>query len=394
MPDRSRDVKKLIDQDPFGLLSPRLINSTKVENAALIASFEEITAFVERERRPPNENLNDVLEYQLFKRLQTIRSSPENVKILKPFDLKLLLQGQPEAKLAEVIRDDIHGLLQINSDEDSITHLRFVKKSNRINPIYLSRRRNCQDFSKYSAAFLKVHEELKSRKRRLVAFSSTLVSAGNFYVLNGLLLYVELVQADSSNLDFKSGARDRYDGRTKCIFENGTESDMLLRSLVKAMQVDGYSVSDIEPVPALPSGLLPEDQVGGYIYVIKTLREDLRHIENLYKIGHTTTTVSERIKGAKDQATYLFSDVEVFATFRVANVSSLSVEKALHTFFDFVRLDVEINIPNQRNTTFKPKEWFKVPFPVIEEAIEVILAGKDSMYMYDPRIGAIIKRSS
>jgi hypothetical protein len=277
-------------------------------------------------------------------------------------------------------------------DDDSITKLRFVKKSERINPVYLSRRRNCKDFDKYRQAFDLVHADLASRRRRLVSFSATSVQPGCFYVLGGVLFYLESVQADSTTVDFKSGSRDRYDGRTRCIFENSTESDMLLRSLVKAMQVEGYSISDIEEVSDLPTGLSPDDQLGGYIYVLKTLNEQFKGMEDLYKIGHTTTTVAERIKNAKEQATYLFSEVEVFATFRVANVSSVTVEKALHAFFDFVRLDVEIKISNESDATYKPREWFNVRFPVIDEAIGLILAGKDSQYIYDPRVSAIIKR--
>jgi hypothetical protein len=391
MPENPEQFKHLFAEDPFGLLAPRPAKNTKAEHASLLASFEEITAFFEREGRVPSDTAADILEYQLFKRLDAIRSSPDKVKILKPYDLKSLLRGQPEATLADVIKDDVHGLLKPH-DDDSITKLRFVKKSERINPVYLSRRRNCKDFDKYRQAFDLVHADLASRRRRLVSFSATSVQPGCFYVLGGLLFYLESVQADSTTVDFKSGSRDRYDGRTRCIFENSTESDMLLRSLVKAMQVEGYSISDIEEVSDLPTGLSPDDQLGGYIYVLKTLNEQFKGMEDLYKIGHTTTTVAERIKNAKEQATYLFSEVEVFATFRVANVSSVTVEKALHAFFDYVRLDVEIEIPNESDSTYRPREWFNVRFPVIEEAIGLILAGKDSQYIYDPRVSAIIKR--
>lgn len=383
MTENSPDFKHLIGQDPFGLLSVRGKAPAKGEHSALISSFEEIVTFTERQGRPPTENHGDILEYQLFKRLENIRTSPENVKILKPYDLKSLLQGVTEISLVNVIKDDVHGLLQI-PDDDGITNLKFVKKSDRINPSYLARRKNCREFSRYVESFKKIHEELGGRKRKLVAFTATTLSVGNFYVLGGLLIYLESFDPDSS--------RERYDGRTRCIFENGTESDMLYRSLVKAMQVDGYSVSEIETAASLPAGLSPDDQIGGYIYVLKTFREDLRANDNLFKIGHTTTTVQERIKGARDQATYLFADVEVYATFRVANVPSIAVEKALHVFFDCVRLDVEINVPNEKDAIFKPREWFNVKFTAIEEAIGLILAGKDHQYIYDARIGAIIKR--
>jgi len=392
MPDSPKDLKRLSEQDPFGLLTPRPLKANSVEHASLIASFEEITAFVEREGRPPCESSSDVLEYQLFKRLETIRSSPEKVKTLKPYDFKLVLQGHPEANLVDVIKDDVHGLLQVNDDGDTITNLKFVKKSERINPVYLSRRTKCPDFSKYVDSFNKVHMDLTLRKRRPVVFSSSSLSEGNFYILSGLLFYLESINADLSTIDYKSGSRDRYDGRTRCVFENGTQSDMLFRSLVKAMEIDGYSISEVEGIAVLPSELLPEDKVGGYIYVLKTLHEDLKSMEDLYKIGHTTTTVAERTKNAKDHSTYLFSDVELVATFKVANVPSASVERALHTFFDLARLDVEIKTPNQVDATFRPKEWFNVKFSVIEEAIILILQGKDSLYMYDGRIRAIIKR--
>ena len=186
MPESPKEFKHLFAEDPFGLLAPRPPKNAKAEHASLLASFEEITAFVEREGRVPSETATDILEYQLFKRLDAICSSPDKVKILKPYDFRSLLRGQPEASLADVIKDDVYGLLKPH-DDDSITKLRFVKKSERINPVYLSRRRNCKDFDKYKQGFDLVHADLSSRKRRLVSFYATSVQPGCFYVLGGLL---------------------------------------------------------------------------------------------------------------------------------------------------------------------------------------------------------------
>ena len=155
----------------------------------------------------------------------------------------------------------------------------------------------------------------------------------------------------------QSGDRERFDGRTLCVFDNGTCSEMLFRSLVKALHRDGYCISDIINDNKAKVSITDEDKSFGYIYVLKSLHPRLRDERDIYKIGCTTSSVSERIKNASKEATYLYADVEIIETYRCYNISAHDVEQSIHSFLDSVRLDIDI--PMQDGSFAKPREWWK-----------------------------------
>ncbi|MEX2594694.1 MAG: hypothetical protein WD426_18135 [Anditalea sp.] len=71
------------------------------------------------------------------------------------------------------------------------------------------------------------------------------------------------------------GIRVREDGRTRCIFENGTQSNMLKRSVEKILYANGKAVTEnFEKVNegfAETFGIITdEDQEAGFIYLIKS----------------------------------------------------------------------------------------------------------------------------
>ena len=133
-----------------------------------------------------------------------------------------------------------------------------------------------------------------------------------------------------------------------------------------------------------------EDQSFGYIYVLKSLHPRLRNEKDIFKIGCTTTSVSERIKNANKEATYLYADVEIVETYRCYNISAYDVEQSIHTFLDSVRLDIEI--PIQGGTIAKPKEWFNVKLEVIDEIVELLQNNTINSYLYDKRSGRILQK--
>lgn len=111
------------------------------------------------------------------------------------------------------------------------------------------------------------------------------------------------------------------------------------------------------------------------IYVLRSLSKDpeIASIKNLYKIGFTTTPLEARIANAKNEPTYLCADVKVVATWRVYNVKSSTFEALLHKLFDGVQLQITVDGK-------KPKEWFVVPFSIIEKAVIYIINGKSIAY--------------
>lgn len=77
-----------------------------------------------------------------------------------------------------------------------------------------------------------------------------------------------------------------------------------------------------------------EDRQTGWIYVLKTQSKnpELTSTKDLYKIGFSSTSVDERIKNAKNEATYLFADVKKMATYKCYNHNADKLESLLHRF--------------------------------------------------------------
>lgn len=118
----------------------------------------------------------------------------------------------------------------------------------------------------YEALFQKIHSDLKSGRRKMIEYHPLDLSEGKFYVLRGVLVFLEKSEDELQEFVFESGSRMRFDGRTRCIFDNGTESDMLFRSLDKALQKDGFGISEIiEENNAVPE-ITEEDSQNGFIY--------------------------------------------------------------------------------------------------------------------------------
>ncbi len=388
------DLLKLIDNDPLGLLKVKE-SKQKLgnEDSVLVSMFEEIQEFVVENKREPAPNTEDILEFKLYSRLRAIRSDARKVKKLVKYDFGGLFKGAEikEITVDDIIADDPYNLLSSDNDSD-IFKLRHVKATERIKPDYLSRRKVCKDFHLYKDMFNVIHEDLANKSRKLIRYTSSDLQVGKFYALDGIILFLDSIDGDTSKYIFTSGERERFDGRTLCIFDNGTQSDMLFRSLDKALQLDGYSIS--EHIQQETHGSITEteeDILNGYIYVLKTHNSKVVDIPNLYKIGFTTGSVARRIINAKKEATYLFSDVDIVSTFRCFNVKTYELEQNIHEFFAAVRLDIEL-LDND-NHTYRPREWFRVDYGVIEEAIQLIIENQIGEYEYDARINQIVKKT-
>lgn len=381
----------IFNNDPFGLLD---IANAEVKSSSgswdiLVKSFEEICEFYEENGREPDDRT--IIEFMLKARLASIRMNPDKLKYLKKYDFHGLLNTEEsvEIGLNDILRNDKFGIL--DEDDEEIFKLKFVKPSDRIRPEYLSRRRVCKDFELFSGMFDSVHKDIAKGRRRLLEFKQENVKTGNFFVLNGIIYFLESIEGSTEKKKFKTGERDRYDGRTRCIFDNGTESDMLYRSLVKAMMLDGFEISD--PINHVKDQVeTNNDILNGYIYILKTKTNDqqLLAIPDLYKIGYTTSSVTNRIKNAKNQPTYLFADVEIVATFRVLNIKSSKIENLIHIFFKEVKISIEIF--GADGTKYQPEEWFSVPFEIISQFIQIVNSQDFTEFYYDPKYKKLIKK--
>ena len=385
----------IFSDDPLGLLNIPSVESHTEKTPAdkkLIESFEEINNFYECNNREPKVSA-DISEFMLASRLQGIRNNPEKVKVLLPFDFHDLLKCEQSKSITveEILGDDPLNLLASDGD-DSIFKLTHVKKSDRIRPDYVSRRTRCKDFDTYETLFQTIHDDLKVGRRKLVEFKEENLQEGKFFVLRGILLFLEKSDNQEQEYNYQSGARIRTDGRTRCIFDNGTESTMLLRSLYKALLKDGFGVSDYEE--ECGSHEIDEnDKQNGYIYVLSSLSSNpqISSVTDLFKIGCCSGAVSERIKNAANEPTYLLSDVKVVLTARCYNINVFALENTIHSFFG--KSNVSFEVIDKCGNIHHPKEWFIAPLSIIEEAINLIINDDISKYEYNEEMKLIVKKS-
>ncbi|MCL6218591.1 GIY-YIG nuclease family protein [Zunongwangia pacifica] len=393
MDKKKTTLDDIFNDDEFGLLESKpKVSTIKSEEDRLIDSFEEVNVFIDKNNREPGRG--SMSEYGLQAKLKNFRQDEEKKKLLKPFDRHNLL-GYVEIdnpSLDDILNDDDLGLLETDKDLSIFQFKHTPKQEDRAETDFVAQRQPLSEneFELYEKMFHKVHQEIKEGKREIKEFRNIEknLHVGNFYVMDGILLYLESADLEKTEWEQKSGNRVRIEGRTRTIFENGTFSNMLYRSLGKQIQKNGKLITNsneyTENQLFVNSGLVQEEDIQtGWIYVLKSRSTDPRisGIEDLHKIGFSSTSVDDRIKNAKREATYLYSDVKKVATYKVYNRNADKLEALLHRFFASVCLDVEFT--NSKGQRLNPREWFVVPFEVIEEAIQLILNGSVVDYMYD-----------
>lgn len=390
-------LSEIFESDLLGLLAVDEPKATPVspQDSRLIDSFQEISDFYETNQRCP-ELGDDIGEYRLASRLAAIKKDPKKVKTLLPYDYYNLLESEETKSVSveELISDDPLGLLDGDDEADSIYTLSHVKPSERLRPDYIAHRKVCKDFDLYEEAFQRIHDDLEHGRRRLVEFKEGDLHEGCYYVLRGVVLYLEQNLAVKQKIEYKSGAKVRREGRTRCIFDNGTESSMLYRSLGKALKLDGFCISDLIEQSESSVSIDSTDVQNGYIYVLRSLSRapQIRSIRNLYKIGYCSGDVTTRIKSAVHEPTYLMNDVEVVLTVRCYNLDVPYLEASIHSFFSNVNVYFEVR--DDEGIMHYPKEWFTVPLNIIEEAIPLIVDKKIDSYRYDKNLQMIIQKGS
>lgn len=401
---KKKTLEDIFNDDEFGILDSKPKNSNvKTEDERLIESFQEINAFFEKNNREP-EAMN-VTEFKLLSRLKSLRKDPKKVALLKPYDSHKLLKTKEDVKsIADILDDDDLGILD-TEETLSIFKLKNVPSSaERAESDFVAQRKAMKDrdFKPYEPAFKKIHNELKGGKRKLFTYENAdkNLKAGSFYVLNGVLLFLEETNIETENITLPTGGRLRKDGRTRIIFENGTISNMLYRSLDKALlskENDGKIVShtdeeiETELIENINS-VNEEDLESGWVYILKSKSTNpkISSIENLYKIGFSTVPVQERIKNAAKETTYLMADVIIVDGYKCYNMNAQKFENLIHRFFSEVCLNVDIT--DKKGKRITPREWFVVPLPIIEKVLTLILNGKIIDYKYDSTSQKLLSR--
>ena len=393
-----KKLEDVFNDDPFGLLNVKpAAPPSRTADERLMASFEEINAFYEKNQREPQLG-GGIQEMQLCSRLKGLREDPIKIEMLKSHDrFGLLNFEQKEIKsVSDIFSDDSFGLLDDNAE--GLYDLKHVPtEDERASADFVAKRKPCKDFEKYEQLFKDTQKDLASGKRKLVTFKQDNLRAGDFYVHNGILLLLENVNFEEEVQEFKSGSRVRKDGRTRIVFENGTESNMLYRSLYKSLLANGRAVSVnadtvTESFIEKFGNINEEDIEAGYIYILqsKSPKEEIRTIQHLYKIGYSTTPVADRIKNAAQEPTYLMAEVKLVTAFKCYNMNPQKLEQLLHTFFGNACLNIDVFDGNGKRYT--PREWFIAPLEIIQKALELIIKGEVVNYRYDADNSVIVVR--
>lgn len=381
--------------DELGITTIKAKSRAPTADEHLVNKFQEISDFYKNNKRLPENSMANISEFMLFTRLESIKNNDEQCHALADFDEFNLLPlthevatSEPEPvereinSFEDIFDDDDFGLL--GDSNQSIFNIKHIKADKRAETDFVAHRKSCKDFDKYKDLFPVVQQELNNGQRKIVEFDDKgeNLAVGEFYILSGVLLYLEKVEF-SSDAKTVDGKRFRKDGRTRCVFENGTESNMLYRSLAKALYADGKIVSPVGEYFSDIKNINEDDESAGFIYILTSQSQDARiqAIPNLFKIGYSRTPVKKRIANAVNEPTYLMAPVEIVANYECYNMNTQKFENLVHTVFRDVCIDVEI--ADLQGNMCKPREWFSVPLEQINTAIDLIVNGQIINYRYN-----------
>ncbi len=361
----------------------------------IIAGFEDIERFFEQQGHlPVHGEDKDIFERLYAVRLDKIRSSEECMSVLTDLDRHGLLQGQSVIKnnLADDLDDDeiLAELGALNIGANDITKLTHVRTRAEIRAAEeIASRTPCLDFNKFKPLFEQAQEELQSGIRKTREFKDDAqIKQGEFFILGGQKVYVADVGEEFT------AEYGRPDRRLRVIYDNGTESDILMRSLQRALNKDeaGRRITDPLAGPLFSGAPEEGDNVSGRIYVLRSKSEHpliKQNREVIHKIGVTGGDLQKRISNASLDPTFLMADVEVVATYELSNISRIKLEKLIHRIFDRAKLEIEIK--DRFGNPVIPCEWFLVPRFIINEAIEKIKDGSIINFHYEPSIGKLVE---
>jgi len=383
--------------------TPQKAGGRTAREERIIAGFEDVQRFVEQHGRAPRHGEGlDIFERLYAVRLGRLRSLEECRAVLEPLDHQGLLGPRPDmlASPVEALNDDeLMAELEGVDGSTDISELRHVRPTaDRRAAEEIANRERCEDFAAFKPLFDGVADDLESgarvsrRIRKDAGFLKTDIKQGEFFILGGQTLYIaevgEPIRAPNGE----------FDARMRVIYSNGTESNLLLRSLQRALYKDDASRRISEPSAGplfAESEAEDDDLASGTIYVLRSQSNHplvTQHREVLHKIGVTGGDVARRIANAKIDPTFLMADVEVVATYQLFNINRVKLEGIIHRVFDPARLDIEII--DRFGRPVVPKEWFLVPTFVVDEAVERIKDGTITRYVYNPAMAKLVMESS
>lgn len=361
----------------------------------IIAGFEDIERFYEEHGRLPQHGEDrDIFERLYAVRLDRLRAQEDCRALLASFDKHGLLDWTAAESEEEVDLDpeDLMAELSGLGGDDDITQLRHVRSAEEKRAAeVIAKRDKCLDFAKFEQLFKQVEDDLASGARLTRPFElKAEIRPGAFFIVFGQIAYVAEMGEVFTN------PQGRTDARLRVIFDNGTESGMLMRSLQRQLNEDdaGRRITDPAPGPLFADRADDDEAETGTIYVLRSKSDHptvVEHRQIMHKIGVTSGTVETRISGAEKSSTYLLAGVEVVATYKVYGVNCQKLESLIHKIF--AAAQINMSIPDRFGHMVKPREWFLVPLNVIDEAVARIRDRSILGWIYDPKVGRLVRAS-
>ena len=356
-------------------------SSHTLEQERIIAGFEEIQRFVaEQGHTPQHGEDRDIFERLYAVRLDRIRQQAECRILVESLDHQGLLAASP------------HGSPLDGEPPSSITQLIHVRSSAEKRAAEeIARRNQCKDFHAFKPRFAQVQKELDTGLRDARLFKenkgNTEINVGDFFIVGGQKAYVAQKGRQSLTKDGKK------DARLRVIFDNGTESKMLMRSLQRALYKDDTSrrITAAIQGPLFADYREAGDEASGTIYILRScskLPSVIKNRDLIHKIGVTNGKVEQRIGNPQLDPTFLMAAVEIVATYDLYNINSKKLETLIHRVFKPAQLIIEVK--DRFGNAVVPREWFLVPLHVIDQAVAKIQDGTIMDYVYDPQ-GSCLK---
>jgi hypothetical protein len=353
--------------------------------------FLEIISFRERHGRAPDKASRAPEEMRLGVRLDAYQRDPDKAAALRHLDQYGLLTAIESAQ--DAVPASLDDLIDSGDDllatpDDHIFEFRVTPKPvPKAESDMIAERVPCKDFDKFAPIFDEFIADIASGVRLTVPTASTYqIATGDMFILDGQLAYIAAVGAWMTRGDQK-------DARLRIVYDNGTESDHLLRSFGKAL----YRADNSRRVLSPAAGPLFDGQpppVTGCIYVAKTLSEDAALTDLKYhvlKIGSTTGKAADRVVGASNDPTFLLAEAQIVAEYETRGVHPKKIEALLHRFF--AAACINVHIPDRFGRAVDPREWFFVTHDAVEQAVRMIATKSLHLYHYEVSEDRIVPRS-
>jgi hypothetical protein len=362
----------------------------------IVAGFEDIQRFYDANNRAPQHSEGlDIFERLYAVRLDRLRTMPEARDLLAGLDAHGLLgKSTPPQQPKIDTLDDEELLAELGvgpTEQDDISVLKHVSsREERQAAEDIANRAVCVDFERFKPLFEQAERDLKTGLRQTQPFGrDASVETGDFFVLGGQLVYVAEM---GETIKVSDG---RSDARLRVIYSNGTESNLLRRSLQRGLYKDEAGRRLTAPIdgPLFSEDWEEHDIKSGTIYVLRSLSNHpfvAEHRELIHKIGVTGGRVETRIANAANDATYLLADVEVVASYKLAEINRTKLENLFHRIFVAAQLD--LTIQDRFGHPVRPQEWFLVPLHVIDEAVQRIRDGSITDVVYDPKSARLVEK--